>query len=458
MERVTPISKLPGCILWSEIHKWTPESVLLRFGKLPEGWRLLPVDTFAVQLKNIEKVKPECEYQMAGVRWYGEGVFHRETVVGKEQSATYLYPLTPGALIYNRLFAWKESFAVVPEEMEGLYVSNEFPQFKIDPTIAVTKFIFLLFNTKKVISAVNAVSIGSAAISRNRFKESDFLRFKVPIPPLSIQQKIVAHWEAAQASVQRNHEAISRNKQEAWDVFRKALGIKTSNVICPKLYTAQWREVERWGHELVWRNKNGAYSFAYPVKLLKDICKTASGGTPNRKHKEYYGGEIPWVKTTEVRNSVIYDTEEKITRKGLEFSSAKIFPVGSLIIAMYGQGATRGRTAKLGVDAATNQACLVLTDIDPTLDTDFLWYYLMVSYDEMRGLASGNNQPNLSADLLGGFPIPIPPVTKQAKLKDIFENAQQIVAKIEEESAQIRNQATRDIEEMILGTCPVEVK
>lgn len=198
METVASTSRRPSCIFWSEIEKWTPESIHLRFGKLPDGWQLLPVRKFATQLENKERVDAEGVYKMAGVRWYGEGVFHRETVLGKEQSANYLYPLSPGSIIYNRLFAWKESFAVVPDELDGLYVSNEFPQFEIDQAIALPTYIYLLFTTKKIIGAVNAASIGSAAISRNRFKESDFLGFKVPIPPLPIQQKIVAHWEAAQ--------------------------------------------------------------------------------------------------------------------------------------------------------------------------------------------------------------------------------------------------------------------
>jgi len=456
MEALAQISKRPSCIFWSKIEKWTPESVLLRFAKPLDGWRLLPVSAFASQLENKEKVRPEKEYRMAGVRWYGEGVFNRETVIGKEQSAKYLYPLKPGAIIYNRLFAWKESFAVVPEELAGYYVSNEFPQFEIDQAIVLPMYVYLLFNTKQIIGAVNATSIGSAAISRNRFKEADFLEFKVPIPPLPIQQMIVAHWEAAQTSVQRNQEAISRNKEEAFDQFRKALGIKTYNVSRPKLFITQWCEVDRWGNELAWRSKNGADSFVYPVKPLKEVCRTGSGGTPSRKHKEYYGGEIPWVKTTEVRNAVIYDTKEKITSKGLASCSAKLYPEGSLVIAMYGQGATRGRTAKLGVDAATNQACLVLNEIDPALDTDFLWYYLMVSYDEMRGLASGNNQPNLSADLLGGFPIPIPPAKIQTELKGFFEVAQRKAAELEEQSAQMRNKTAKEMEKLILGACPVE--
>lgn len=457
MEETTVIVKRPYCLFWSEAEKWTPLSSHLRFGKIPDGWKLLSVSEFAKQVEVKERVEADAEYRMVGVRGNGGGVFHRETVLGKEQSASYLYPVKPGTIIYNRLFAWKGSFAVVGNEFSGFYVSNEFPQFDIDEKIAIPEYVYLLFTSNKVINAVKAASIGSSAVSRNRLIESELLGFRVPIPPLPIQQIIVAYWEAAQTVVQHNFEGISRLRLEAFEVFRKALGIKTSSRVRPKLFTVHWREVDRWGHELVWKNKGEANSFVYPVKPLKKVCKTGSGGTPSRKHKEYYGGEIPWVKTTEVRNTVITDTDETITSKGLASSSAKLYPAGSLVIAMYGQGATRGRTAKLGVDAATNQACLVLTEIDSALDTDFLWYYLMVSYEEMRGLASGNNQPNLSANLLSEFLVPIPPLKKQAELKALIERMQHKVSKLEDQSALIRSKTTREIEKMILGTLPVEV-
>ena len=379
------------------------------------------------------------------------------TILDKEKRSGYkgrLFKAASGQLIYSKIRVKQGSVCVVPPPIEWVAVSSEYPVYEIDPKEADPKYLELVLRSSVFKHFLDGLSHGGS--TKTRIHPEQFEELAIPIPPLPIQQKIVAHWEAAQTSVQRNHEAISRSKAEAFDQFRKALGIKTSNVARPKLFIAKWREVERWGNELAWRNKNGEDSFFYPVKPLKEVCKTGSGGTPSRKHKEYYGGEIPWVKTTEVRNAVIYDTEEKITSKGLASSSAKLYPAGSLVIAMYGQGATRGRTAKIGVDAATNQACLVLTEIDPALDTDFLWYYLMVSYDEMRGLASGNNQPNLSADLLGGFPIPIPPATKQTELKKLFEIAQRKVAELEDQSAQIRNQTTKEIEKMILGILPVE--
>jgi hypothetical protein len=193
----TEIPKKLTCLYWSEIDKWVSTAGLLRFGKLPSAWQLLPVYEFATQTNEKEIVESHIEYRMAGVRWYGEGVFHRETVSGKEQSAKHLYPLKPGCFIYNRLFAWKESFAVVPENFEGFYVSSEFPQFEINKDIVLAEYVSLLFTSKKIIRAVNAASIGSAAISRNRFKESEFLSFKVPIPPMPIQKHVVEYWETA---------------------------------------------------------------------------------------------------------------------------------------------------------------------------------------------------------------------------------------------------------------------
>lgn len=245
MEMATVGRRRPLCLFWSEIEKWTPTPSHLRFGKLPDGWQLLSVSSFATQIDNKEKVAPESEYRMAGVKWYGEGVFHRETVIGKEQSANYLYPLKPGCIIYNRLFAWKESFSVVAEEMNGHYVSNEFPLFDINQSIALPKFIYLLFITKKVIGAVNAASIGSAAISRNRFKESDFLAFKVPIPPLQIQQKIVGHWEAAQQERAAADTALSAliSELHSW-LVKHTKGF--SQVVGSKVFLANYENTQQW--------------------------------------------------------------------------------------------------------------------------------------------------------------------------------------------------------------------
>ena len=147
---------------------------------------------------------------------------------------------------------------------------------------------------------------------------------------------------------------------------------------------------------------------------LGDIYKISSGGTPSRKKSAYWiNGDIPWVTTTEVTNGIITSTNECITKLGLENSSARIYPEGSLIIAMYGQGSTRGRTAKLGIEACTNQACAVLYEKKIEVETDFVWFYMQSQYENLRSISHGSVRPNLNANDITNYEIQLPPLAEQ---------------------------------------------
>lgn len=101
----------------------------------------------------------------------------------------------------------------------------------------------------------------------------------------------------------------------------------------------------------------------FPIKRIEDIAETTSGGTPLRNNDDYYGGNIPWIKSGELNDKTIDIAEEFITEKGLANSSAKLHPKGTLLIAMY--GATTGKTGITGIKAATNQAiCAVFPKLD----------------------------------------------------------------------------------------------
>jgi type I restriction enzyme S subunit len=384
-----------------------------------------------------------------------DGSIEPRTPVTRKKIKGKLFKVFPGDVVFSKIDVRNGAIALVPEGIENCCVTSEFPVYSVKTELSVPRYIKLLFRTKVFMRILN--SMISGASGRKRIQPSQLEEVKVPIPPLSVQQKIMAYWRAAVASICEADISMEETRSKAFNSFRNGLGLSaTISVNRPRLFTANWSQIDRWGIGLVWRNKNNTDSFAYSTKPLRAICKTGSGGTPSRKHKEYFGGKILWVKTTEVKNNVINDTEEKITPLGLASSSAKVYPTGSIVMAMYGQGATRGRTAKLGAEASTNQACLVITEIDESLDTDFLWYYLMVSYEAMRSLASGNNQPNLSAELIGGFPVPIPPKEKQNELKELFEKAQIEVSSLQSHKDEIRERAVKEIERMILGLHPLE--
>ncbi|MFI5926379.1 restriction endonuclease subunit S [Micromonospora sp. NPDC051543] len=387
------------------------------------------------------------------MRWYGEGVFHRETVNGNELSAAYVSPLVPAAFIYNRLFAWKASFAVVPESLASCYVSNEFPQFVVDEQRILPEYLYLFFTRESTVRAVNAASTGSAAVSRNRFKEDDFLDFELPLPPLEWQSAVVTRWREALDSVAAMKKGAEETESAIESRFLADVGLRTTREVpTPKAFAAPWRDVERWGAQMVLLRSLGVSASSFPEVPLIELCQIGSGGTPSRRRPDYFGGDIPWVKTTEVRNEVIVATEEALTDLGVKNSSAKVYPAGSIVIAMYGQGATRGRSAKLGIEAATNQACAVLFDLDDRVDADFLWYFLMSQYEPMRSMASGNNQPNLNARMIAGLRIPVPPMNEQKEIAARFAAGRAEIAQQLKSARETAAEMTSVIDGLVFGS------
>ena len=138
---------------------------------------------------------------------------------------------------------------------------------------------------------------------------------------------------------------------------------------------------------------------------LGELYRVGTGGTPSRSSTEYWGGEIPWVKTGEVKYETIRDTEERITVAGLNNSAAKVYPSGSIVMALFGQGPTLGRVAKLGIDASTNQACAVIQSDDADA-LELLYYWLWRQYKGIRTLARGATQPNLNVAIVKSLLVP----------------------------------------------------
>lgn len=159
----------------------------------------------------------------------------------------------------------------------------------------------------------------------------------------------------------------------------------------------------------------------YPQIAIKDFTDVISGGTPDRKNNQYWeNGTVPWVKTTELQNKRINSVEECITEKGLNESSAKVVPENTVLIAMYGQGKTRGMTAILGIPASTNQACACILPCE-TVEPKYLWQYMIMSYDRLRNLAQGGNQPNLNGNMIKNFTVLVPPVELQMQFVKFVE-------------------------------------
>lgn len=205
---------------------------------------------------------------------------------------------------------------------------------------------------------------------------------EVPLPPLKLQNEIADILDKADALFKTDQKLLQKYDELAQAIFIDMFGDPVSN-------------------EKGWK-----------LTLLGDLGDVSSGSTPSRKNANFFKGRIPWVKTTEVKGNQINTTEEHISEEAQRETSCRLNPVGSILIAMYGQGKTRGNVGLLCVEAATNQACGVLKP-SSSYASIFMFYQLKFLYSELRSLGRGGNQENLNLSILKNFPVILPSIDLQ---------------------------------------------
>ena len=160
---------------------------------------------------------------------------------------------------------------------------------------------------------------------------------------------------------------------------------------------------------------------------LGDICTIQSGGTPSRHNKAYWDdGTIPWVKISDIKDKYLDATEERITKLGLENSSAKIFPAGTILYTIF---ATLGEVCILNIEAATNQAISGIQLESEQVDKNYLYHYLSSLKSIVNNIGRGVAQNNINMTILRNFEIPLPPLEEQRKIAAVLDKVSDLIAK-----------------------------
>ena len=267
--------------------------------------------------------------------------------------------------------------------------------------IHIRKYIYYFLRLEFILG--NLAIKSSQTVNIANISTSALNGYKTPFPPLPEQQRIVERIESLFSKLDAAKEKI-QNALDGCELRKAAILKKAFN----GELTEQWRK-EQNEDKTAWRNYT-----------LKESCEIGSGGTPSRKHPEYYIGNIPWVKTGEINwNEIVY-TEEKINEEAIANSSAKIYEPGAVLVAMYGMGMTRGRAAMLNIPAATNQAVCALIP-KSHLHNKYLYYYFMFNYWKFRNESKGGNQLNLSAKVIAQFQIQCPSVKEQKEIVRLLD-------------------------------------
>ncbi|ASG06669.1 hypothetical protein CEQ50_03545 [Vibrio anguillarum] len=247
---------------------------------------------------------------------------------------------------------------------------------------------------------------------RGGFSWTDFCDMELPVPSIEKQREIVREYNVVNDRIALNEQLTQKLEDTAQAIYKQwfvdfEFPISkeyAESIGKPELegkpYKSSGGEMEY--SEDLERDAPKAWG-AIPIKSFTKEMK--SGGTPKRDIEEYWNSkDVPWLKTGEVANCVITDAEEYISELGLKESSAKVYPKNTVLMAMYGDGKTKGQVGFLRVEAATNQACCSM-QCKNVKDASFLYYYLRFNYQEIVRSAIGGAQENLSKGLIENINI-----------------------------------------------------
>ena len=245
----------------------------------------------------------------------------------------------------------------------------------------------------------------------NNLKSSDLEIMKIPLPPLEEQKRIVAKLDNLFAKIDKAIDLHQKNIDEA-DIFMASV------------LNDVFAELEE----------------KYKKRTIGSFSKVGTGATPLKNRNDFYeNGNINWITSKATNDDYVYESEQLITEIALNECRLKINPIGTIIVALYGQGKTRGQVSELMIESSTNQAlATIIVDENESINT-YLKYFLKKSYFDIREKASGGTQPNLNLSIIKNIELSLPPLQIQQKVVaylDEISNKMEKIKQIQKEKMQ----------------------
>lgn len=403
------------------------------------------------------RVTPSGRYPMCGVKWYGEGLFAREAVQGADQSAPRLNVLKAGRLVYNRLFAWKASFALVTDGFDGMFVSNEFPQFDIDRSQALPEYLLAWCLSTPFLERVGKASEGSAAVSRNRLKEASFLDFDVLLPSLDVQREVCERLLQARAEAQEIERHASAAELQAREQFMLGLGFGVRlEVPSRRAFGLRWSEIGRWSADAARASAAGAAGTAgcFPMVAMDELLVRVQYGTSEKANLD--GDGVPVLRMNNIKDGELDFGDLKHVRLSSDDVDRWRLADGDVLINRTNSKELVGKCAVFRDGREFVFASyLIRLQLDPQrVRPEYAAAVLNgpIGRRQIDGLSRQIiGQANINSKELRSLRLPLPPLAVQDRLIAAANSVATVVAERRASADRVRASARQEIEAALRG-------
>jgi type I restriction enzyme S subunit len=299
-----------------------------------------------------------------------------------------------GDSIFATVRPYMKKVAFIPKEFHGEIASTGFCVLRPIPEKLNPKFLFYFLLSDNLLNQVLPLQRG---VSYPAIRDNDLKNASIPLPSIGEQYRIVELLEDHLSRLDAALADVKQAKVKATQFRRSLLQASLNGFFNDGL-----------------RDENSGLPKTWRVKTLAQVADWTSGGTPSSKDSTFYGGDIPWIVIGDLTEGVVLVTEKKITKKGLDSSSAKKLPAGTIMVAMY--GASIGRTGVMGKEMTTNQAIACGIPKSEEILGKYLLYFLQSQKNEFVYAGKGGAQPNISLGVVKNWQIPLPPISEQLEI------------------------------------------
>lgn len=361
----------------------------------------------------IKNVTDDGRLDLSDIRHIAEEDFARWTrrVEPRQGDLVFTYEAT-----LNR-------YAIIPDGFRGC-LGRRMALIRPDTSKLDVRFLLYYFFTTEWRSVIANKMMSGATV--DRIPLITFPDFPVRVPPLPVQKRIAAILSAYDELIENCQRRIKILEQMARGLYRE--------------WFMSFRFPNHTETPMV-DSPTGKIPKGWEIVKFGDIYQTGSGGTPSRKVPQYFGGDINWVKTQELQDCFIFETEEKITEQGHQNSSAKLFPAKTVLVAMY--GATIGQLGILAQQSTTNQACCAVLPKSSDFGHSYAYLTLLLRRPDLISLRQGAAQQNINQVVIRNFEILKP---KAEVMRSFNAFVDPVLEMIQDMQKQVQNlRKTRDL-------------
>lgn len=322
-------------------------------------------------------------------------------ILNQDAPSRARHEIAQGDVLFSLVRPYLRNIARVPRALDGQVASNAFCVLRPSNDITSDYLFYAVLRDSFVNSVVTYGESPPAA------RDDEFLRLTIPVPSMATQKRIVDAIEGRLAHVEAAEAALGKVRVKL-DVF---LRLRTEVALGEHNDDRPW-----------------------PSVALGDIASIGTGSTPLRTRADYWlDGTVPWVTSGQLNEDFVTVPASHVTDLAVAESRLKLWPRHTLLVAMYGEGRTRGKCSELLIEATTNQACAaIVLKPDAPIRREFLKFLLQSRYESHRQMASGGVQPNLNLGIVRGWRIPIPALDEQDEIVQDMAASSSVLAEVQQ--------------------------